>query len=174
MAADVVELFYVALPLAVLHALGMDSGDLHVLSTVCSRVYWLVVLGRVVLLLVITVIIGGILMMRHQSWSIRKYLRLSLLDVADRSILTFWSCRIIIDKGGIDRSKLSISLHLNSLIPQDNSTLPFRSLQINILGIMNNLPKYPHSYLSTGTYSYRLTFLSTGTISIFFSGTISL
>ena len=51
MAADVVELFYVALALAVLHALGMDSGNLHVLSTVCSRVYWLVVLGRRVLLL---------------------------------------------------------------------------------------------------------------------------
>jgi hypothetical protein len=173
MAADVVELFYVALPLAVLHALGMHSGNLHVLSTVCSRVYWLVVLGRV-LLLVITVIIGGILMMRHQSWSIRKYLSLSFLDVADRSILTFWSCRIIIDKGRIDGPKLSISLHLNSLIPQDNPALPFRSLQINVLGIMNNLPKYSHSYLSTGTYSYRLTFLSTGTISIFFSGTISL
>lgn len=174
MAADVVELFYVALPLTVLYALGMDSGDLHVLSTVCSRVYWLVVLGRRVLLLVITVIIGGILMMRHQSWSIRKYLSLSLLDIADRSILTFWSCRIIIDKGGIDGPKLSIRLHLNSLIPQDNPALTFRSLQIYVLGIMNNLPKYSHSYLSTGTYSYRLTFLSTGTISIFFSGTISL
>jgi hypothetical protein len=172
MTGDIVELFDVALVLAVL--LGMDSGYLHVLSAVGSLVYWLAVL-RWVLLLVVAVIIRGILMMmRHKGWSIRKHLRLSLLHIADGSILTLRPRGVIIDEGRIDGSEFSIGLYLNSLIPQHNPTLPFCSLQINILRVMNNLSKSIHCYLSTGTYSYLLTFLSTGTISIFFSGTISL
>lgn len=154
----------------------MDSSYLHVLCTVCSLIYWLAVLRRKILLLVVAIVIGRrrIMMMRHKGRSIRKYLSLSLFHIADGSILTLWPRRIIINKRRIDGPKLRISLYLNSLIPQHNPTLPFRSLQIDILRVMNNLPKSIHSYLSTGTYSYRLTFLSTGTISIFFSGTISL
>lgn len=90
MTPDIVELLYVALAFTVLDPLlGMHSGYLHVLGTVCSLVRWLVVLGSRDLLLVIAVVIRGkVVLMRHQSRSIRKYLGLSFLDIANGSILT--------------------------------------------------------------------------------------
>jgi len=93
--------------------------------------------------LVIAIIIRGwriVMLMRHQSRCIGEDFSLSFLNIANGSILTLGPSRIVIDERRIYGSKLSISLNLNTLIPQHNPTLPLCSLQIDIFWIMNDLP----------------------------------
>ena len=112
--------------------------------------------------------------LRQESGRVGEGSGLSLVDVANRVVLALRARGVIVNEGGVDGPELCIRPHLHSLVPQNHSVLPLRGLEVDIFRIVDDLPAYLQAYFSTGTYSYRLIFFSTGTISILRSGTTSL
>lgn len=76
----------------------------------------------------------------HEGGRVGKDAGLALVDVSDCVVLALRPSRVVVDEGRIDWSKLGIRLHLHSLIPQNHSTLPLSSLDIDVFRIMNDLP----------------------------------
>lgn len=63
----------------------------------------------------------------------------SQVHIANGFIAAFWSVRVVIDERWVNGPILSIISDVDSLLAEYNSTLPLRSLNVNILGVMNDL-----------------------------------
>lgn len=107
-----------------------------------------------------------------ESGCCREISSMSKVNISDWQVRAV-SLRInvFVQQIWLNGSELCVLPHLNPLTFQNSPALSLNWSPVLALGIVNNLSWINvEYYFSTGTYSTLLTFFSTGTISIFFSG----